>query len=135
MFTWEHTVVTDADPAAVWELYADVTRWTEWDRGLESITLDGPFATGGRGTLTVAGQDPLDYVLTEVVDGYSFSDVTEIPGMATLTFSHTISPRAQGCAVTHRIDITGPAAEQMGPMVTADTPDAMDRLVRLASAT
>ena len=132
MFEWSHTVTTSATPEQVWPLYADVSRWLEWDSGLEAVTLDGPFAVGSTGTLQVEGRPPLAWTLTDVVENALFTDVTEIPGVATLTFVHRIEPRDSGSAVTHEVRIDGPAAAQLGPMVTSDTPEAMDALVRIA---
>ena len=134
MFTWTHTVTTTASPEQVWPLYADVNRWLEWDSGLEAVTLDGPFAVGSSGTLQVEGQPPLTWTLTDVVENAVFTDVTEIPGVATLTFVHRIEPAAVGATITHEVLIEGPAAEGLGPMVTSDTPEAMEALARLAEA-
>ena len=134
MFEWSHTVTTSATPEQVWPLYADVSRWLEWDSGLEAVTLDGPFAAGSSGTLQVEGQPPLAWTLTDVVENVVFTDVTEIPGVATLTFVHRIEPRDLGSVVTHEVRIDGPAAAQLGPMVTSDTPEAMDALVRIAES-
>jgi hypothetical protein len=134
MFEWTHTVTTTAAPQDVWPLYADVRRWLEWDSGLVGVTLDGPFAVGSEGSLAVEGQPPLAWVLTEVTDGVSFTDVTEIPGVATLTFVHRIAPTPNGSDITHEVRIEGPAAAQLGPAVTSDTPEAMESLARLAAA-
>ncbi|MFN8168013.1 MAG: SRPBCC family protein [Candidatus Nanopelagicales bacterium] len=134
MFEWSHQVETSAAPQQVWPLYADVARWREWDSGLEDVTLDGPFAAGSSGTMRVEGQPPLTWTLTEVVEGELFTDVTEIPGVATLTFVHRLSPAAAGTLITHEVRIEGPAAEQLGPMVVSDTPQAMAALARLATA-
>ena len=133
MFEWTHTVATTATPEQVWPLYAEVDRWLEWDSGLQAVTLDGPFAVGSRGTLQVEGQPPLVWELVEVTANASFTDVTEIPGVATLTFVHRIEPTADGSAIVHEVRIEGPAAAQLGPMVTSDTPEAMEALARIAA--
>ena len=133
MFEWSHTVTTTARPEQVWPLYADVDRWLEWDNGLEGVTLDGAFEVGSSGTLQVEGRPPLTWTLVEVTENASFTDVTEIPGVATLTFVHRIEPLAQGSAIVHEVRIEGPAAAQLGPMVTSDTPEAMQALARIAA--
>ena len=132
MYTWSHTVTTTATPEQVWPLYAEVDRWLEWDSGLVSVTLDGDFVVGSRGVLGVEGQPPFAWELTEVVENALFTDVTEIPGVATLTFVHRIEPTDDGAAITHEVRIEGPAADGLGPMVTSDTPEAMAALARIA---
>jgi len=133
MYEWTHTTSSAATPEQVWSLYADVSRWLDWDSGLVDVTLAGDFAPGSTGTLTVDGQPPLAYVLTVVEEHRRFTDVTEIPGVATLTFDHVIAPTGSGSSITHLVRIDGPAAMELGPMVTSDTPEAMERLAALAA--
>ena len=132
MYEWTHSVDTTATPAQVWRLYADVARWLDWDSGLVDVTLDGDFAEGSTGTLQVEGQPPLAFVLTAVEDGRRFADRTEILGFATLAFDHVIEPLGAGARITHHVSIDGPGALELGPMVTSDTPEAMERLAVLA---
>jgi hypothetical protein len=133
MFEWTHTVTSTASPAQVWPLYADIDRWLEWDSGLAGVTIDGAFVPGSSGTLEVHGQPTLAWTLVEVTENVSFTDVTEIPGVAVLTFVHRIEPTAEGSAITHGVRIEGPAAAELGPMVTSDTPEAMATLARIAA--
>ncbi len=135
MFEWTHTVTTPATAEEVWQLYADVQRWLEWDSGLSHVSLDGDFAAGSSGTMVVEGQPPLTWTLVEVTENVSFTDVTELPGMATLTFSHRVEPTPEGSAITHGVCIDGPAADELGPMVISDTPEAMEMLAGIAAAT
>jgi hypothetical protein len=132
MPTWTHTVTSSAPPEAIWPYYADVSTWPVWDAGLEQVTLDGPFVAGSRGTLVVEGQPPLAYELLEVTQGRSFSDLTDIPGVVRLVFHHTLEAIPGGSSITHVIEAEGPQAEAMLPMVTNDTPEAMESLARLA---
>ncbi|GAB2874826.1 SRPBCC family protein [Lentzea nigeriaca] len=131
-YEFEHSVEGPAGVAAVWELWSDVSRWTEWDEGLESVTLSGPFAEGSSGTMVVKGQGPIQFTLTSVEDGVGFVDETAVPG-ALLRFSHRVERLAEGVRVTHSVVIEGPAAQALGPVVTADLPDAVEALVKLAS--
>ncbi len=134
MYEWSHSVTTTASPEQVWPLYADVDRWLEWDSGLVSVTLEGDFVVGSRGVLGVEGQPPFEWELTEVIENALFTDVTDIPGVATLTFVHRIEPTATGSLITHEVCIVGPAAAELGPNVTADTPECMERLAELAAS-
>ncbi|KOV89672.1 SRPBCC family protein [Nocardia sp. NRRL S-836] len=131
-FEFEHSVEGPATAAAVWALWSDVSRWTEWDEGLESATLDGPFAEGSGGTMVVTGQGPVTFTLTSVTDGVGFVDETAVPG-AVLRFTHHVEEVPGGVRVTHSVVVEGPAAQSLGPVVTADLPDAVEALVKLAS--
>jgi Polyketide cyclase / dehydrase and lipid transport len=132
MYTFEHTVQTTASPDAIWALYADVNAWLRWDHGLDAVALDGPFEAGVSGRITPKGMGELPFVLTRVEPGRGFDDETPAMGHV-LRFIHRIEPLASGGArVTHRVEIDGPAADEMGPNVTGDTPEAVAALVALA---
>ncbi|HVS05606.1 MAG TPA: SRPBCC family protein [Candidatus Dormibacteraeota bacterium] len=136
MWTYEHSIETGASPESIWPLYADVPAWPRWDQGLEWVTLNGPFAGGSTGNLKVPGQDPLPFKVLEVRPLQSFSDETYIPGLA-IRFDHFLEPTNTGkTRITHRVIITGPAADEagpnLGPQITADVPEAMESLARLA---
>ncbi|MER5999195.1 SRPBCC family protein [Nonomuraea angiospora] len=133
MYAYEHTLDTTAPAAAVWALYADVNGWTAWDTSLLQIDLEGPFEVGTEGTMTPEGQDTVRFRIVELVTGELFTDETVV-GELTLRFIHRLAETGTGTRVTHRVEITGPGAEEIGPMVTSDVPDAMATLIKLAEA-
>lgn len=133
-YEYEHSIETTASADAVWALWSDVSRWTEWDTGLTAIELTGPFEVGSTGTMTMPGRPPIDFRLTEVVPGTAFTDETVLPG-AVLRFGHTATPLPDGrLRVTHRVEIDGPDAARLGPAVTSDLPEAVRTLTGLAEA-
>ena len=131
-YEFEHTVTTTATPAAVWAKWGDPVDWPSWDEGLERVTLNGEFVTGARGELTVAGQPPLGYVLTDVRPGEGFTDETEMPG-GVLRFVHRIEPAGDGrWLLTHRLEIDGSdELAALGPMITEDFPEAVGALAKM----
>lgn len=130
-YEYEHTATTTASPDAVYALWADVATWPTWDTSVEAATIDGPFVAGARGSMTLEGAMRVEFVLVEVEPGVGFLDETVLPDLV-LRFDHRVRPAAAGAEVTVRVTIEGPAAGDMGPMVTADTPDAVAALVRMA---
>ena len=132
MYTYEHSVETIATPDAVWALYEDVAAWLSWDHGLEAVELDGPFEAGTSGRISPAGMGTLPFTITWAEAGRGFTDETPAMGHV-LRFGHEIEPLpGGGSRVTHRVEIEGPAADEMGPNVTGDTPEAVAALVALA---
>jgi hypothetical protein len=133
MWTVEHTAESDAAPEAVYALYADVAGWPAWDPGLERCELDGPFATGTTGHLTPAGGEPLPFTVEWAEPARGFADVTEAMGHV-LRFRHTLQPLpGGGTRITHRVEIEGPAADELGPNVVGEMPEAMAALAALAT--
>jgi hypothetical protein len=136
MWSFEDTQQATATPEAVFDLWADVAGWSRWDTGIEQSRLDGPFTTGSAGSLRPNGQGPVGFVLTSVVPGRSFSDETSLPGAA-IRFIHTVEEAGPGrVSITHRVEIEGPATDQIGATVGAgireETPHAVAALARLA---
>jgi Polyketide cyclase / dehydrase and lipid transport len=138
MWSHEHAVETTLDAPAIWRVLADLDNWARWDTSMESVKLSGPFAVGSTVTMTPTGQDPIQSVITEIVENERYADTTEFEGVR-LAFSHTLVPLpAGGTRVVHRLEITGPAADQvapeLGPAITADFPEAMTALLEYAAA-
>jgi polyketide cyclase/dehydrase/lipid transport protein len=133
-YEFRHSEETTATPEAVWALWSDVTTWTSWDTGLDHAELNGTFTRGSSGTMRIPDQPPITFTLTEVTPCKSFTDETHIPG-AVLHFHHTLEPLANGnTRVTHSVTIEGPKAQEIGPFVTSDLPEAVEALVKLASS-
>lgn len=133
-YSYIHTVETDVTPEAIWALYEDVTTWPSWDAQAEKITRDGSFQAGTTGTMKFVGQDPLAYRLAKVEPLREFVDETPA-GPLLVRVSHLLEPVAAGrLRITYSAEIEGPeeAAQQIGPMITADFPETMASLVALA---
>jgi uncharacterized protein YndB with AHSA1/START domain len=137
MWEFEHAITTMAKVETIWKLYSDISTWVEWDKGIAHASLEGPFVAGTRGQLQPEGQDRLAFELTEVSPLHGFSDVTDIPDAGIqIRFTHRLQQNAEGTSVTHRVIITGPNVEHLGPELGAGMaegiPDTMERLVALA---
>ncbi|MFD0696546.1 SRPBCC family protein [Paenibacillus sp. GCM10027628] len=120
MWTFEHTVMTKAKAATIWNLYSDISTWVEWDHGIEYASLEGPFVVGTQGLLQPEGQEKLVFQLTEVEPLRGFSDLTVIPGAGIeIAFTHVLRETSEGTSVTHRVTISGPNADHLGPQIGA----------------
>jgi hypothetical protein len=136
MWEYEHSIETSAAPRAIWRLWADVENWGAWDTAIEKIEIIGPFATGAEITMTPPGGDPILLRIAEAVEDELFVDEARFDDLL-LRAIHRIDRVDQNrIRVVHRMEITGPGADeagpQIGPGITADWPDTMASLVRLA---
>src|SRR5258708_8895263 len=138
MYEYEYALETAASPEAIYRLYQDVPAWPTWDEGIEAIEFAGQFAVGAKGKIKVPGQDPLDFILTDVQPNRGFADETALPDVGiTVIFNHILTPLADGqTRIVHQVKIIGPAAEQvgpeLGPKITSDLPEAVAKLAQLA---
>lgn len=138
VWSHEHTAETALAPEQIWAVLSDIDHWAVWDTSLETVELLGPFAVGTEVAMTPTGQDQIRSVIVEIVENERYGDRT-VFGDVTLQFSHHLIRRPDGGThLRHRLEITGPGADQtgpeLGPAITADFPEAMEALIRQAAA-
>ena len=132
MWTHEDSIETSALPTRVWEFFSDVPRWKDWNAGIERIEIHGSFAKGTTFTMQPPGQDALTSTLIEVRPNESFTDETVV-GETRVLVSHQLVQLPSGrTKIIYRTEITGPGAEEFGPVVTSDFPDVLAALKNLA---
>ena len=131
--TFQHarTVTSSATPAAVWALWSDPGTWSAWDPAVQGVVLEGPFAAGTTGTMTLTGGIDAPVVLEVVEAGRRYLDRLTM-GDLVIRIDHVVEAAGSGSEITVATTIEGPGAEDVGPMVTTDAPTAMARLVALA---
>jgi uncharacterized protein YndB with AHSA1/START domain len=138
MWAAEHSIETSALPEQVWRLWADVDGWPEWNGDIERIELDGSFATGGRIVMTPIGQEPIELRIAEAVEPVLFIDEANLDDILVRTTHRVERVGNERSRVTYRMEISGPAADtlgpQLGPAISADFPDTIAALVARAEA-
>ena len=132
-FEHSRSVSTSAPAEAVWTLWADPATWSTWDPAVEEVRLDGAFEEGATGTMTLPGGIEVPVTLEAVEPGRRYVDVLSM-GELTIRIDHLVEPSGSGAEVTVSTVVSGPGAEDVGPMVIADAPRAMSALVGLAES-
>ncbi|WP_040841269.1 SRPBCC family protein [Nocardia brevicatena] len=138
MWSATATVVTKADRNEVFARYRDVASWSQWDEGVEDVSLDGPFEAGTTGVLSPAGRPKVAFIITVAEPGRRFTDVARLPG-ARMTFDHTLNGGTDGgTVITHTVTISGPMAflfsVVIGRAIAKGMPDAVQALARVAES-
>lgn len=136
MWEYENSIETSATPEAIWRLWSNVENWGSWNGEIEKIDINGPFAPGTQILMTPPGDDPIPLVIAEAVENKFFVDEARF-GDLLLRTTHRIDPIDNNrIRVVYRMEITGSGANeagpQIGPGITADWPDTMAALVRMA---
>ncbi len=106
MFEAAHSERSSAMPAAVWALWADATRWPEWNQQLESGELDGPLAVGTGATVKFKRGGKMKFTVVEVDPERLFVDEAKLPGCR-FGHEHRIEPAGTGSEITHRLYLKG----------------------------
>jgi hypothetical protein len=128
----QFSIETSATAEAVWKLFQDVPGWKNWNAGIESIELEGPFASGSSFTMKPPGQDPFRSMLTEVRENECFVDETEV-GPLVIRVAHRIERLGpERTRITYAVDAQGAQAAEIGPAVSADFPEVLAALASLA---
>jgi Polyketide cyclase / dehydrase and lipid transport len=138
MWKTEHSVETTAQPEDVWRLWEDVSGWPRWNSDIERIELVGPFTAGSRIVMTPFGAEPIDLRIADAVENEHFVDEADLGDVLVRT-DHRVERLDSGRArVTYRMEITGPAADslgpQIGPQISGDFPQTLSALVARAEA-
>lgn len=131
MFHRKCTEKTNAGRAAIWALYRDVPRWSEWDAGIERASLDGGFSAGSRGVMVMDGGRELPFVIESATPEREFTVRSDAGGLS-VRISHEIGEGD----VTHSVTVEGGAdgqADAAGEGIAAGMQAALDRLLALAA--
>lgn len=132
MWSTEHSIETAVARDAIWRAWAEVPRWPEWNGDIERITLTGPFATGSLITMTPHGQNQVQLRIADVVEGEQFVDEAEMAGTVFRTMHRIEALDEHRVRVVYRLEAEGPAAEEIGPAITADFDDTLKALIEHA---
>jgi len=134
--TWrtEYAIETSASPETIWSIFRDVSAWKNWNAGIEQIAIDGPFASGTWFTMTPPGEEALRSQLIDVRENAWFIDETRVGDLA-IKVAHRIEPLGPArTRIVYAVDAQGPQAAEIGPAVSADFPDVLASLAKLAEA-
>ena len=132
MWEYEYSLETSADRGALWRHWADMAAWPQWNDGIETIDVDGPFAVGTTFIMTPPGDEPIRMRLVEIEPGTSFTDEMDAGDFVVRT-EHRLEQAAGGLTrIVYRTQITGEAAghvgPELGPQITADFPEVVAAL-------
>ena len=118
--SWElkHSVIADARRQTVWEFVSDIGNLARVEGdAVESMTLDGPFQTGTRGTTKMRGQEATHWRLDEVKPPERAVYEMEL-AEAVVHFTWTFEEWADGrTRLSQHITQGGPDAESYVPIM------------------
>jgi hypothetical protein len=120
--------------AKIWPYYADPAMRSIWEEDLESLVFDGEVKTGTTGRMKLKDMPGMRFTLTEVIEGASWCDRTDVPGMGSLFFDHQILREEGQTYIQHsvRLEKDRFGEEDLGFLngVFADVPGAVLKIKR-----
>jgi uncharacterized protein YndB with AHSA1/START domain len=112
----ERSVETKASPQAVWKIWSDTSTWPQWNPDVQSMKLNGPFASGTTGTMTNK-QGAHQIQLEDVVPGQSFRLETTVIPLTRFSFECRVAGAAGKTVVSQGIRVKGPLGAIVGGMM------------------
>jgi hypothetical protein len=98
-------------------LWADVAGSPEWNGEIEQIELIGGFATGSRILMTPIGGEPVELRIAEAVEPQFFVAEADMGEIVVRPIHRVRRIDFDRVRVTYRMEITGPAADTLGPQI------------------
>lgn len=119
----------------VWRIWTDINNWTMWHSDLDYCKLEGEFVVGNHFFLKPKGTKPVKIMLTEINEGFSFTDCTSFFG-AQMYDTHAMEETADGLIITNTLVVTGPLRclwiKLVAQNVAYSVPEETEALVSLA---
>ena len=133
--SWElkHSVIANANRQTVWEFVSNIDNLARIEGdAVESITLDGPYQAGSKGTTKMQGQEPIHWRLADVEPPRRSVTEMELTG-AVVRFNWTYEELPDGrTRLSQHIVLEGPGAEAYVPFmeehIAGNLPQGMQRL-------
>lgn len=130
-----YTLEVRSKPKAIWQAFIDTDNWKQWNPGVKSITIEGPFQTGTWFTMTLPEGDIIRSQLTDVSEEKYFIDETWLDETR-VKVEHRIEESGPNqSTLIYAISAQGPQAKAFGEGVSADFPDVMEGLAKYLAAT
>ncbi len=109
MSTWEQqrSAMCSATRDQIWAVWSDAEHWSEWNSGVRSASLDGPFAAGTKGRLRPASGPTGSIEIVELEPNVRWVTVTRLPGARFLLEHRLDDGPDDQVQVTYRAQLGG----------------------------
>lgn len=118
----------------VWNVLIDVNNWQEWQNDIDYCKIEGDFKVGNHFFLKPKGVKPVKIFITEINEGYSFTDCTFFWG-AKMYDTHTLEETSEGLRYTQTIVVKGLLSwlwtKLVAKNVAASVPKQVEALIEL----
>ncbi len=137
MWAKSHSIVTKAvTKEQMWQLYADVNNWPNWDKSVEFAQLEGSFEQGNHFLFQPKGGPKMKILIFETVEHEKFVDLTTFP-LAKMYGEHLLEETAAGLKITTTMKMKGILGwlwiKLVAQKIVDDLPADMEMQIQVAS--
>lgn len=138
MYIREHSKTYSGIKAQdIWNIWTDVNNWASWHGDLDYCKMKGEFKVGNYFYLKPKDAPQVKIMLTEVIEGKSFTDYTEFFG-AKMYDTHSLEETSEGLKLSNKLVVTGPLkwlwVLLVAKNVADSVPEEVESLVKLAKS-
>lgn len=113
----QNTILIDAPIRRVWDLTLDVETWPDITPTMTSVELlDTPLRVGSAARIKQPGQRTRTWTVSQLEPERSFAWSTTMLGLS-MTGAHQLEESGDGTQNTLTVDIEGPLAPVVGPLM------------------
>lgn len=117
-------------PEQIWQVFVDTANWKQWNPGVKSIKIEGPFVSGTWFSMELPDGEIVRSQLVDVAEEIYFIDETLI-GETRVRVEHRIEVVNPGQSkFIYAIHTQGPDAQAFGEGISSDFPDVMAGLAK-----
>jgi hypothetical protein len=125
-YTFEHSIECPVTREFAWRFWSTVSNWM-LDSDVESVEINGPFASGSRGVTLSRSSGRIEWKLSGVQPGKSAIVEISIPG-ANAQFEMLFEDSGKATRITQQARIEGENARALGQSLQQGIPEGMKKL-------
>lgn len=76
---FSHSVTTTASKQQIWQIWADVENWPQWDTELDMAHIEGELKQGAIGSFKPKNAPVLPFEITECIPGETYTFSAQMP--------------------------------------------------------
>ena len=127
----EDKILVKASPEQIFDVYANVEEWCNWDADVKIASIEGEFKQGVKGELIPSKGPKAKFSLVEVTLNQSFISETKLP-LCCMRFEHQLKSSGKFTEVIHRVVFTGALSfiwrRMIGSQIRKGLPHALNGL-------
>jgi hypothetical protein len=131
------SVVSTAPADKVWKVWSDTSTWGEWNPNVNTMELQGPFASGSTAVMNTKAGQHHKMKLIDVLPGRSFVLLTSVIPGTTFYFNCRVEPVGAETKISQTVEVKGPLGflgGMLGPGVSKDFGTLLSNLAKKAES-
>lgn len=130
-----YSLETAATPEKIWQIWTDVSKWNQWDTGLQSAEMSEKFALNATGITTSLEGRKSKFRVVAFEEGRSYTFKTSLP-LGGLYVKRYLETKNGKTVFTHYVRFSGVLgglfAKKLGPKFRAMLPDVLQKINEIA---